>query len=813
MTALSDIRLLEFSDGWTATTLAGRLLAELGAQVVKIEPPAGDTLRRREPRTPEGVSYAFELASAGKDSVIVPVDQQVPMLENLLAASDVCLIEAEQWQSLMPRELSPEKLVRRFPHLVLCLITPRGLQEPDHNQPWSELVLQASTGLMATTGFADDPPMRSGVSAIAHGTAILAAVAVLAALHERRRSGLGQIIDLAGYDVGLSFLGTFLPRYFRYGTSPQRIGNRHPLVVPWDTYPARDGWVIICSMGDSSWLRLLEVLGRADLKTEAKYATAQARYDWAKDIDAMIAAWTRQRSVETIVEVLNEAGVAAGPILPVPQYLAQAYCQERRLLVEVPHAAAGKVPTLGPLFKMSATPGRVERCAPTLGQGDLDALLAEAFSQSLEHRSRSRMEPVERPLPGQGEGRGEGRPPVGSPPHPALSPQLKPLEGVRVVEMGAYTAVPYGTRLLALLGAEVIKVEPQQGDPLRRLAIPLHEGHRDAYGFHLYNTGKKSVTLAPETPRGRELLLRLIKTSQVFVHNLSYDLIERLGLSYDNLRQAHPGLVYCTVSGFGQEGAWRQRRAFDTILQAFGGIMDLTGRPERPPVKVGISVVDLFGALFATAAILAALRHADRSGEGQSIDVALGDVAAWLTCETWPLSLADQSVSRLGNRHWFAAPHNVYQARDGEIVLAVQHDTQWQALLRLMGGQELCQDERYATLAARLRAVEDVDRLVQAWVAGLHSAEVIERCQEVGIAAASVQEVGEAVEHPLAAAREVIVRRGPYRFLGAPFRLSRTPAVLEEVAPELGQHNQEVYQGLLGLRPAAMEELKAQGVI
>lgn len=782
MTALSNIRVLEFSDGWTATTLAARLLAELGAQVVKIEPPAGDTLRRREPRTPAGVSYAFELVAAGKDSLVVSGERQAHTLESLAAASDVCLIEAEQWPSLMPRELSPEELVARFPHLVLCLITPCGMQEPDRNQPWSELALQASTGLMATTGFADDPPMRSGVAAITHGTAILAAVAVLAALHERRRSGLGQIIDLAGYDVGLSFLGTFLPRYFRYGTSPQRIGNRHPLVVPWDTYPARDGWVIICSMGDSSWLRLLEVLGRADLQDEAKYATAQTRYDSAEDIDAMIAAWTRQHSVETIVEVLNEAGVAAGPILSVPQYLAQAYCQERRLLVEVPHAAAGKVPTLGPLFKLSATPGRVERCAPALGQGDLGALLAATPPQ----------------------------PPDDGKPH---SPQSKPLEGVRVVEMGAYTAVPYGTRLLALLGAEVIKVEPQQGDPLRRLTIPLHDAHKDAYGFHLYNTGKKSVTLAPESRRGRELLWRLIASSQVFAHNLSHDLIERLGLSYDTLRQQHPGLVYCTVSGFGQKGAWRQRRAFDTILQAFGGIMDLTGRPERPAVKVGISVVDLFGALFATAAILAALRHAERRGKGQSIDVALGDVAAWLTCETWPLTLAGRSVSRLGNRHWFAVPHNVYRAREREIVLAVQHDAQWQALLRLMGRQELCHDERYATPAARLRAVEDVDRLVQAWVAGLPSAEVIEQCRQAGIAAALVQEVGEAVEHPLAAARQVIVRRGPYRFLGAPFRLSRTPAVLEEVAPELGQHNHEVYQGLLGLRPAAMEELEAQGVI
>ncbi|GIX45979.1 MAG: CoA transferase [Candidatus Tectimicrobiota bacterium] len=770
MPALDDVRVLVLSNGWTASALSGRLLAELGADVCKWEPPGGDALRRRPPLTAEGESYAFTLVAAGTRSVVAPP----AALPELLASCDVLLAEAALWQQLAGP--APDVLAQRYPRLVACLVSPYGWEELPRHAAWSELVLQATSGLMATTGYPEDPPQRAGVPVVTHGAALFALIAVLAALAERRHSGRGQVIDLAGFDVALSFLGTFLPHYFRHHTSPRRMGNRHPLAVPWNTYPARDGWLVLCSMGDSAWQRLLEVLGREDLKAEARFATAEQRFAHAEEVDALIAAWSQQHTVAEAVKRLNAAGIAAGPIVSVPQFLQHPYCQERRLLVQVPTACGNRIATLGPLFKLSATPGVVDRGAPALGQN--------------------------------------GRTAPHLPPAPLANiAGAMPLAGVRVVEMGTYTAVPYGTRLLALLGAEVIKVEPRKGEPLRHLAIPLDGTHRDSYAFHLYNTGKKSVTLDVQHPQGKALLLALLAKAHVFVHNLAQSYIEAVGLDYATLHAAYPRLVYCAVSGFGQHSTWRQRRAFDTILQAFGGIMDLTGLPQRPPVKVGISLIDLFGALFATAGILVALHHLWRSGQGQCVDVALGDVAAWLTSEVWPLALTGKPVSRCGNRHWFAAPHNLYRTQDGEVVLAVEDDAQWQALLRLIGREDLGQAASLATAAGRVEAAEALDRLVQAWLASLPSAEALQRCQEAGIPAARVREVGDAVEDPRAAARQVIITHEGHRLLGAPLHLSRTPLAAWQLAPALGAHNAEVFGQLLGLSASELATLRAQGVI
>ncbi len=389
----------------------------------------------------------------------------------------------------------------------------------------------------------------------------------------------------------------------------------------------------------------------------------------------------------------------------------------------------------------------------------------------------------------------------------------KPLSGVRIVEMAAYTAAPYGTRLLALLGAEVIKVEPLKGDPMRHLATRLVDDQPDAYVYHLYNTDKKSVTLNTAVPEGQKLLRQLIGTAQVFVHNLSYDLIERLALTYDDLHRIQPGLIYAVASGFGQQAAWRERRAFDTILQAFGGVMAVTGEADQPPVRAGISVIDLFGALMTAASVAAAVHHQRETGEGQLVDIALGDVSAWLGCETWPLVFAGGDVPRVGNRHWFMAPHNVYYTQDRDIVLAIDRDEQWQALLRVMGQSTSVAAARFATVESRLQAVEEVDALVQDWLSGQKSSDVVSKCRQAGIPVSAVMEIGEVAEAAMASSRQVVMSYEGHQMLDSPFRFSRTPVRMASMAPTIGQHNDEVYRGILGLADADMQQAQAGGVI
>lgn len=783
MSALAGIRIAEVSDGWTAAALAGRLLAELGAQVTKLERPEGDPLRRRGPFTPGGISHAFQIAAAQKGSILLQPDKEREALSALALESDVLLVDRERWRELHSHEITQERLLEANPGLILCVISPFGLSGPLSHWVGSELVLQAFAGLMATTGFPGDPPTSSGVPMVTCATAVFATIAILATLYERRRSGLGQVVDVAEYDVAVSYMGNFLPAYFRFGGSPRGVGNRHPLIAPWNAYAARDGWVLICMTGDSQWARLVEAIGLPELREE-KFRTNDLRVQNVDELDSRISRWVGQRAVEEVAEAVNAVKLASGPVVPVHQLFTQHYFVDRRMLVEVPHPVAGEVPTLGTLFKMSATPGRVDRCAPELGQ--YAWTLAESLAE------------VPRPRPA-----GAGGP----------SSSSKPLEGVRVVEVATHTAVPYGLRLLAMLGAEVIKVEPLQGEAMRRLAISLSEKTGDAYLFHLYNTDKKSITLDLASPRGKEIFLELIRGAHVFVENLSQEFIASLGIDYASLKKVNPNLIYCAVSGFGLEGPWRYRRAMDTVIQALTGITDLTGFPERPPVKVGISLVDLLGSCVAAAAILAALYHRARTGQGQLLDVAMCDVGAWLTAEVWPLVLAGEKVSRVGNRHRFHAPYNAYRARDRWVVVSVEMDRQWQALLEAMGRQDLVGDARYATEADRVERWEALDRLVADWVALREAAEVVLLCQEAGVPAGPVQEVAEVAEHAHTRVREIIVRRSGHWLLGSPIKLSRTPVTVGSLAPAVGQHNAEVLGGLLGLSSDQREEMKARGVV
>ena len=785
MGTLSGVQVLEIGEDWTATALAGRLLAELGAEVLKLEPETGDSLRSRGPFDPSGSSYSFQLAAAQKDSMVLPPGKERETLETLAHQADVLLVDGEEWWKLRSKGLAEERLLEVNPSLVLCVASPFGLYGPLSRWAGGELILQSMTGIMATTGFPGDPPTRCGVPIISGMTAFYTATAIQAALYERRRSGLGQAIDVAGNDVAITTLVNPVVSYFRYRQSTHGVGNRHLLLVPWNAYQASDGWTQVCTAGERLWPILLEIIGRPDLKEEARYQTAPLRLQHVDEIDAMISAWVRSRTVEEVVATLAKSDLPSGPVVPVHQLLQQPYFRERNMLIEVPKGEGGNAPAIGTMFNLSATPGRVDCGAPELGRraGGLPTVRDEAPTA----RAQDGLAP----------------PPEGG----------RPLSGVRVVEVGQYTAGPYGVRLLGMLGAEVIKVEPLGGEPMRRLPIPLVGEIGDSYVFHLVSTDKKSMTLDLSSPRGKELFLETIKHAHVFVVNLSPDFTARVGIDYASLKKVHPGLVYCSITGFGTEGNWRRRRALDTVLQALGGVMDLTGFPENPPVKVGVSLVDLAAGSFASVAILAALQHQADTGEGQLVDVAMSDVAAWFSAEVWPLPLAGQEVSRVGNRHWYYAPYNTYQAQDRLVAVGVEKDGQWQSLLQAMGRHDLLGDLRYATSEDRVRRVEEVDQLVEGWVASLEATDVVSRCQAAGVPAAPVQGIGEVVEHPNSEAREAIIRRSGHRILGCPLKFSRTPLTVENLGPTLGQHNDEVLGGLLGLNRDQREQLKADGVV
>lgn len=392
------------------------------------------------------------------------------------------------------------------------------------------------------------------------------------------------------------------------------------------------------------------------------------------------------------------------------------------------------------------------------------------------------------------------------------------LDGIRVLDLTRFFAGPYGTTIFADLGAEVIKIEePTIGDPQRHIP-PLVNSQ--AYTFCMMNRNKKSLTLNLKSEVGKRLFQELVTRADVVWENFSPGVMERLGLGYEALKAINPALILASVSGFGQTGPYRQFVAYDIVAQATGGMMALTGMPDDPPLRTGPAIADLVGALYAAIGVLVALEHRRKTGQGQWVDISLQDgMWSFSAFEFAPAYyLTGQVRPRQGNRHPNVIPYNCYRAQDGYVVLATTTDQQWQALLRVMGREDLRHEARFSTLVERQRHVAEVDALVQAWMETRKSAEVLAKLRKAHLACAPVLTLDQVCQDPQLMARGMIQEMvqpgiGPIKLPGVVCHLSQTPGEITKAAPLLGQHNAEVYGGLLGHSEEEVERWRGAGVI
>jgi crotonobetainyl-CoA:carnitine CoA-transferase CaiB-like acyl-CoA transferase len=745
----------------------------LGAHIVKVEQPAGDALRQKRPLASDGQAHAFHLVAAGKRSVALTGQDTVDRnsITKLLLWTDAVVADETGVAYLRSLGLDIDALLNQWPHIILCPVTPFGLTGPLRDWVAGEFTLQAMSGVMACTGYPNRAPLRTGVAVGAHIAGLLSATAVLAALRARQRSGRGQLADMAIHDCLVACLGSFLPMYFLTGASPSRQGNRHPMGAPWNAYPCRDGWVVICAFSPHQWAPLLRVMGREDIIGDPRFGTMVSRVAHVDAVDTIVASWTQTQTIAQVIAALEDAKVPAGPVVGMAELLENPHFRARHMLLQVPSTDSRSLSTVGPLCKMSLTPGRLERAAPSLGEATAEILRAAASARVRNNADSS-------------------------------ITIRKPLEGVRILEMGAFTAVPVATRLLACLGAEVTKIEPPAGEAARHLAQRVGE---DGYLYHLNNTDKRSATLDVATADGRLRFLELARRSDVFIENFAPATTVAWGIGPQEVMALNPRLLYCSVSGFGHQGPLRDKRAFDSVIQAMAGVLALTGEPADPPVKSGLSVADLLGACLATVVIVAGLLYRDRTGRGQHLDVSMHDAAGWLTAELWPPLIAGlDEPQRLGNRHIAHAPHDVFYGSDGQaVVVEVRDDAEWARLLVAMERDDLISDPRYATALARQERIDDVRDLVAKWVAARAGADAVQACQASEVAAGPVMSLAEVVEHPHTRAREMVItlehqEHGPIRLLGCPLKLTRPRSAVTRPAPRLGEHNTEIWSALSG---------------
>ena len=391
------------------------------------------------------------------------------------------------------------------------------------------------------------------------------------------------------------------------------------------------------------------------------------------------------------------------------------------------------------------------------------------------------------------------------------------LHGIRILDFARYRAGPYAAMLLADMGADVIRVERPGGEDDRLLGPYTADGQSMYTLFTCRN--KKGITLNLTSEKGKKMLKELVNRSDVVIESSGAGVNEKLGLDYESLKQMKPDIIVVAMSAYGQYGPYAHRLGVDSIAQAMSGIMWLTGFPDGPPIRAGVNIVDFSAGIYAALGTVLALYNRDKTGEGQLVDVSLLDTGLSFTEST----IAEYKVLKeirpqVGNANIFIAPYDTYKAKDGYVCLAVISQYSWRKFLKVMDREELADDPRFQTYQTRVKNSHFFTEWLSDWMADKSADEVVSQFNEAGVPCARVNTIPEVAADTHIREREMIVEFdhpeiGKVPLIGNPIKLSKTPAEIRTSAPALGEHNEEIYCGLLGLNQQELHQLKQEGTI
>jgi len=398
-----------------------------------------------------------------------------------------------------------------------------------------------------------------------------------------------------------------------------------------------------------------------------------------------------------------------------------------------------------------------------------------------------------------------------------------PLNGVRIADMTQALAGPYGSRFLGDLGAEVIKIEvPDIGDMTRKFAGP--NVHGESGYFMAINRNKKGITLNLRTEKGKVIFKELVKKSDVVFENFRPGTTKKMGLDYDVLREINPRIIYCALSGFGSEGPYRDRPAFDYIIQALGGVMSVVGEPGRPPVHTGFPIADLCGGVFAALGILAALYAREKTGVGKYIDMSMLDImiSMWAFMGQFYLISGD-IPGPVGSGHVTNVPLGAFKAKDGYVIITCPQQKFYENLAAVISQEvkefkDLPKDERFSTPSKRLENRKELEEIINDALSTKNRDEWLKILEEGDVPAAPVNNVAQAFSDPQILSRNMIVEfdhslGGKVKTMGSPFKISQVDEEVFNPPPLLGQHNEEVICSLLGYSRDDLEQFKKENVI
>jgi crotonobetainyl-CoA:carnitine CoA-transferase CaiB-like acyl-CoA transferase len=783
---LAGLRVIDLS-----TEIAGpyctKLLVDAGADVIKVESPeGGDPLRRWSASGAargEGEDGAlFQHLNASKRSITADLASAAGRQTVLeLAATADLALESFAPGALASWGLGLDALQARNPALSLISISPWGSGGPWARRPATEFTLQAATGSTAHRGLPDREPVGAGGRIGEWIAGSFAAMGALFAWLSARNTGRGHHVDLSIFEAMLLSMTYYHDLSGQWREGPLHRGIELPSIEP-----AKDGWVGFCTVTGQQWKDFCALIERPDLAEDERFVDGHMRTHHLAFLQPIIHGWTRERTVDEILELASLFRIPIAPIgdgrnLPLrDQFL------ERRVFVDGP----GGFVRPRPPYQLERTPLRPFGPAPKLGEHTAEV------KAELEHAS---------PAIGAGEGG-----------------DALPLVGLRVVELSTFWAGPIAGCHLADMGADVVKVESiQRPDGMRFAgAVPNERLWEWSPVFAGVNPGKREVTLQLDNEEGTALLKRLIRGADVVIENFSARVMDNFGLGWEVIRELNPHVIMVRMPAFGLDGPWRDRAGFAMTVEQASGLAWITGYHDIPLVPRG--ACDPIGGLHAVIALLLALEQRRRSGEGQLVEVPLVEAALNVAAEqVIEYSAYGRLLQRAGNRGPYAAPQGVYRCAEADefVALAVANDAQWEALSALLGDPAWAREPALATAAGRRAAHDAIDAQLAEWLAQQPVDDAVRKLVDAGVPAHPLVNAHFVMPNPQLESRRFFQRMqhpdtGESRYPGLPMSFSGLDRALHcRPPPTLGQHNDEILGGELGLSREEIRDLRERKII
>ncbi len=787
---LNGIRVVDFSTG-VAGPYATKLLADAGADVVKVESGAGDPIRRWSATRAdfEGDSALFKLLNASKRGIVGwPGD---PDVEALVATADVVVESFPAGRGL------GRAWAERHPHLVVLSVTPFGQDGPLASHPSTEFTVQAESGAIACRGRPDQPPIHGG-GGIADWTAgAYAGPAVLSAVLRARRLGCGEHIDLAVADV----IGIAATTFSDLAHSMRGGGHRFDRVArsveaP-SIEPAVDGWVGFNTNTALQYQGFVLMIERPDL-IDTEWSQIGERATRLDEWNAMVHPWTSRHTVAEIIKAASELRVPVAEVNDGRSVLDNEQFAARGVFVRNP---GGFLQPRSPYIMHSGEDG----------------------SESSSGSARRRHPASPAPKLGEHTGTVEDRPrPVPSSPLTEGQARPRPLAGIKVVDLTSWWAGPSATGALAMLGADVIHIESTgHPDGMRMTGFMFGTENWWEWGsmFVAVNSNKRGLTLDLDTEAGMSLLWRLIDGADAVVENFSPRVVEKWGLSWEAISARNPRAVFMRMPAFGLSGPWRERVGFAQTMEQLTGMAWVTGHTYDQP-RIMRGPCDPIAGMHGAYALILGLAERERTGRGVFLESTM--VEAALNCSAEQIveyTAYGNVMERAGNRGPYAAPQGLYPCRGHEqwLALAVATDEQWRALVGVLGSPEWADRPEYATDDGRRAGQDALDDGLAAWAADQELDEAVARLVAAGVPAGPARDPRLQSEHPQFAHRGLFETTehpavGTHPMPGMPYRFASVDQWITSPSPTMGQHNAEILAEL-GLSPDEIAELERTGVI